>query len=68
MLCIAGMVFHIAWSQEIFFLLDKVIIFKLRLGALMHRSVSLSVCLSVLQKLQKNFTKHYKTLYNVTKH
>ena len=42
--------------------------FKLRLGALIPRSVGLSVCLSVglsdLKKLQKklqNFTKHYKT-------
>ena len=39
-------------------------IFKLRLGALIPRSVSLSVCLLVLQELQKNyktFQKLYKT-------
>ena len=41
--------------------------FKLRLGALIPRSVGWSVGLSVLQKLQK-ITKHYKTLENITKH
>ena len=40
-----------------------IVIFKLRLGALIPRSVGLSVGLSVLQKLQKN----YKTLQNITK-
>ena len=43
---------------------------KLWLGAFIPRSVGLSVCLSVLQKLQKkiqNFTKHYKMLQNITK-
>ena len=51
--------------------IDKRKNFKLRLGALITRSVGLSVCLSVcrsvglsvLQKLQKN----YKTLQNPTK-
>ena len=42
--------------------------FKLRLGALIPRSVCLSVCRSVgrsvLQKLQ-NFTKHCKALQNI---
>ena len=37
-----------------------VFLFKLRLGALIPRSVGQSVCLSVLQKLQKKF----KTLQN----
>ena len=40
---------------------------KLRLGALIPRSVCRSVGLSVLQKLQK-ITKLYKTLQNITKH
>ena len=47
------------------------VVFKLRLGALIPRSVGLSVGLSVLQKLQKNYktlqtiTKCYKTLQNI---
>ena len=54
------------------------LVFKLRLGALIPRSVGRSVGLSVgrsvLQKLQKNYktlqniTKRYKTLQNTTKH
>ena len=52
------------------------LIFKLRLGALIPRSVCLpvcrSVCLSVgppkITKKLQNFTKHYKMLHNVTKH
>ena len=40
--------------------------FKLRLGALIPRSVGLSVCWSVLQKLQK-ITKLYKCVQNIKK-
>ena len=39
------------------------IVFKLRLGALIPRSVSLSVCLSVGPSY-----KNYKTLQNITNH
>ena len=37
-------------------------LFKLRLGALIPRSVGLSVCRS-----SKNYKKNYKTLQNITK-
>ena len=48
--------------------IGTLVFFNLRLGASRPRSVGLSVCRSVLQKLQQklqNFKKHYKPLQNI---
>ena len=49
--------------------LKHAVIFKLRLGALIPRSVGLSVCLSVgppkITKKLQNFTKPYKTFQTI---